>query len=309
MQAARTTHHPSDFRPPESEVERSGAESLGEYRLFQRLGAGGVGTVHAAIDVRTGVRCAIKRARQESLEYTATIRREGETLSLLAHDGVVRLRECGPEDGASWFAMELLEGSTLRALMEGIWTPSSPAESGVLRAGTVTTARRAHVSEHFVKAAVGVVTALCAPLAYVHARGFVHADVKPENVMVCDDGRVVLFDFGAAQPAPDAGGNAQISWDAFGTWSYMAPECRNGSTFTNAADVYALGSILHEFLTGYTPAERLLARGLHAGPAVLPGVGRDLIELARRSTVLDPERRPELASFARELSHLGTQLR
>jgi serine/threonine protein kinase len=282
-------------QPVDSAVSNRDGVRLGlaSYRLGETVGTGGVGVVRRAIDLRTGERCAIKIARQAGAEYGDTIAREVSWLKHLEHPGIVRLRDHCVDGPTPWYAMELLDGATLREAMEGIWCRIGPAQSELLTRNGHGTHRR--IGARFLAEAVHVVEELCRTLSYLHGRGLVHADVKPENVFLCNDGRVVLLDFGAAQPNHLPGLVAQGDWVTFGTWTYMAPECRSGAPFDHRADVYAVGCILHEFAIGRTPLEYAFRRKRPEASAAPPmdHVPGALSDLIGRLTAFEARLRPD----------------
>ncbi len=248
-----------------------------------------------------GVQSRIER--DQSSTFRETIAREVMLLGRLRHGGVVRLYEHSVADDSPWYAMELLEGASLRHFMETRWVDAEPVESSVHARRRNADETRSAVRVDALAAALHVIERLCLPLGYLHAQGFVHADVKPENVFVCDDGRVVLLDFGAAKPLDQGLADGEGDFSTFGTWTYMAPECRVGSDFDHRVDAYAVGCILYEFVMGYTPTEHALVRRapeleLQRALGDLPAGLRRLI---RALTASDPSDRPELATCAAEL--------
>jgi serine/threonine protein kinase len=222
------------------------------------------------VDTRTGAAFAVKTPRFDTPQHRAALRREAEVLEHLSHPGVVRF--CGYSAlDVPWCAMELLEGTSLRALVG--WSRAYDGHGCMDLSRVVCIARR-----------------LGEALAHVHRVGFIHCDVKPENVFVCEGDRVVLLDFGAARRLDEAMSRCDEEWAAFGTWAYMAPECRVGAAYDHRADIYAFGCILTELLTGAATTERLPHEKWMNSPGTsnVPGA---LPELVETLTSFDPDRR------------------
>ncbi len=208
-----------------------GTVVLGRYSLVERIGAGGFGTVWLAHDERLDRPVAVKLI---PLGGGAAVRAEREALAAarLSHPAVVALYEAGRDDEAVYLVTELVRGSTLGDLLE----------SGAL-------------SDHDVLL-IGM--ALCDALAHAHARGVIHRDVKPGNVLVpeagADGGVAKLTDFGIARMAGDDA--LTMTGDVVGTLAYMAPEQAEGRGATAASDLYALGLVLYEAFAGVNPVRQ-----------------------------------------------------
>ncbi len=206
-------------------------QRVGRYVILDRIGEGGMGVVYAAYDGELDRRIALKVLapwRQRSHPGAAAgLLREAQALARLAHPHVVAVHDAGLVDGDAFVAMEYVAGSDLRA-----WLGAAPR------------ARDAIVAV-FVQAGRG--------LAAAHAAGIVHRDFKPANVLVGDDGRVRVVDFGlAADPAAPG----DPAGDVAGTPAYMAPEQARGEAPSPLADQYSFGASLHEALTGQRPGAR-----------------------------------------------------
>jgi eukaryotic-like serine/threonine-protein kinase len=217
-------------RQPDT-LETTGREAplvLGRYRLGARLGGGGFGTVWEAHDERLDRRVAIKRIPLDGGENPRA-EREALAAARLQHPAIVALYEAGHDDEAWWLVSELVHGRTLGELERD----GALSDLDVVRVGLE----------------------LCDALTHAHARGVVHRDVKPGNVMVADDGSAKLTDFGIARLLDldlDAGALTRTG-DVVGTIAYMAPEQAEGRRVTAAADLYALALVLYEALTGTNP--------------------------------------------------------
>ncbi|HEX8123518.1 MAG TPA: serine/threonine-protein kinase [Solirubrobacteraceae bacterium] len=227
-----------------TEVEPRGELVLDRYRLLRRLGAGGFGTVWLAHDERLDRPVAVKKVPLEGGE-SPRAEREARSAARLAHPGIVALYEAGRDDEAYYLVSELVRGSTLGELeREG-----ALSDRDVVRIGA----------------------ALCDALDHAHARGVIHRDVKPANVMVAEDGGgPKLTDFGIARLA-DAAALTRTG-DVIGTIAYMAPEQAEGRRVTGAADLYALALVLYEALSGTNPvrAEGAAATARRVGMRIPP---------------------------------------
>jgi hypothetical protein len=265
---------------------------LGPYRIRSRLGRGGMGTVYEAEDTATGRLVAVKTLAAHLGDDAGLRRRfsgEIDTLKALRHPGIVRLLAFGEDDGAPFFAMELVRGRSLEDL---------------LRSG-----RRFSWRE-----TVGVGLEIVRALKSAHDHGVVHRDLKPANLLLLDepaDGATVkLADFGIARLFGDAG--QTLAGTVVGTAEYMAPEQAAGKAVDHRADLYALGLVLFAMLTGKPPFHgsdvvNVLDRQRRESPprlaAVLPGVPPELDDLVARLLAKDPARRPANAlSVGRLLS-------
>ncbi len=250
----------------------------GRFELLALLGEGGMGAVWRARDRELDELVALKLIRPELAADGAMVARFRSEVKLarrVTHRHVARIFEVGTLDGEAYFTMELVEG---------------PSLAQRLRAG-----RRPW------RDAVEVAHALALALEAAHAAGVIHRDVKPDNVLLEDGGRVVLTDFGIAAARASAGGGLA------GTPAYMAPEQLAGDPPTAAVDVYALGVVLHEMLTGLPAWRGHLAELLAAKQACealevgLPEIDPALADVVRRATARDPARRIRSASELRGL--------
>ena len=196
--------------------------AVGRFELRRRIGRGGLGTVYAAWDPTLAREVALKVVRPDRAGGTGRMLEEAQAMARLSHPNVVAIHEAGEHDDDVFLAMELVRGSTLRQ-----WLAAS-------------TRTPPEVLEAFERAAKG--------LAAAHEAGLVHRDFKPDNVLVRDDGRVQVADFGLAATLDD-----DAAEGASGTLPYMAPEQHAGERVGPAADQYALSVALFEALTGEHP--------------------------------------------------------
>jgi serine/threonine-protein kinase len=208
---------------------------LSHFRVLERIGAGGMGVVYRGVDTRLGRPVALKVLQPEALSDPARrqrFRREARAASALNHPGIVTVYEVGSEGEVDFIAMELVEGRRLREILRA--GPLPPAEALKLAAETA------------------------AALAAAHEKGVVHRDLKPENLIVTPDARVKILDFGlAGLVRDDDAGSEAPTYSAvtrpgtvMGSAGYMAPEQVRGERADARADVFALGAVLCEMLTG-----------------------------------------------------------
>ena len=239
----------------------------GRYRLGDRLGGGAVADVFRAIDERLHRPVAVKLFRGDAAEELQRHEAEMRTLARLDHPSLVTVYDAGDDDGQPYLVMQLVEGDTLaQELARGPLEPERTARYGA---------------------------ALADALAYVHAQGFVHRDVKPANVLIAGDGRVHLADFGIARLVDSA--HVTRTGDVLGTPAYFAPEQVSGQPVGSAADVYALGVMVLECLTGKrpfegTPMEVAMAR-VHRDPELPATLPVDWRNLLAAMTARDPAQR------------------
>lgn len=185
--------------------------------------------VYRGQDLRTRQEIAVKTLRleyQRDPEIRARFRREARLIAFLAHPNVIRVVDFVDDRGTSWVVLEHVPGRSLQEVI---------ATSGPLSLDEV----------------ANILDQAASALSHLHGRGLVHLDVKPQNLMLSANGNLKLIDFGLAQPA--GGPQATISGRTFGTVGYLAPEQLRGETVAASADVYALGSVAYELLTGVPP--------------------------------------------------------
>jgi serine/threonine protein kinase/tetratricopeptide (TPR) repeat protein len=242
----------------------------GRYELMAMLGEGGMGTVYRARDVELDEEVALKMLRKELVDtpgMLARFRREAKLARRVTHKNVARTFDIGEHEGEKFLTMEFVDGESLASLA---------ARRGRLSVSEVT---------HIVKE-------ICAGMTAAHAASVVHRDLKPDNVLVAKDGRVVVTDFGIAHAAAGATGVAKTMGGIVGTPAYMAPEQVEGGADVDArADIYALGAMAYELLTGHRawPGDAAFvvaaARLLHPPPdprAVFPSLSAAVSEVVMR---------------------------
>jgi eukaryotic-like serine/threonine-protein kinase len=228
----------------------------GRYRVLRRLGRGGMADVYLAEDEELGRRVAIKILNDRHAaddQFVERFRREATNAAGLSHPNIVAIYDRGEAEGTYYIAMEYLEGSTLKEIV---------TERGPLP----------------VDEAIGFARDLLEALRFAHRKGLVHRDIKPHNVICDADGRVKVTDFGIARA-----GASQMTeaGSIIGTAQYLSPEQARGGVIDHRSDLYSVGVVLYELLTG-----------------TVPFVGDTPVEIAMKhlSSVPDPPsaRRPEL---------------
>jgi tetratricopeptide (TPR) repeat protein len=285
------------FKAPETTRKSSTDEAwpaLPGHEVRAVLGRGGVGVVYRATHVKLHRDVAVKMLRSgesASSDERARFLREAEAVASLRHPNIVQVHDFGELVGRSYLTMELVEGGSLAQKLAGEPQPASAACTWLI--------------------------VLAEAVQVAHEGGIVHRDLKPSNVLVTLDGTLKIADFGLARRL-DGGGSLTASGVGVGTPSYMAPEQVTGSTgaIGIAADVYALGAILYEMLTGRPPfrAGSALATQLQVlkdepvPPSRLnPKVPRDLETICAQCLHKDPARRyasaAALAADLRRFQH------
>ena len=293
--------------------------SDGRFELLETLGEGGMGVVYRALDRERGVQVAIKKLRGATPEGVVRFKTEFRALRDIRHPNLVELGELFESEGTWAFTMELVRGLPLLAWARGIddsesTDPELTVDEGPRPTDVVTAvhdnlaaavdtsdvrARPARVDEaRLRKAFAGLASALAA----LHAAGKVHRDVKPSNVLVDDQGRTVLLDFGVV--AELGRGQAVDDKLIIGTVSYMAPEQARGEAVGPAADWYAFGVVLYEALAGRLPLaastrELLVLKQHTPAPELTRFVDAppDLAALCMRLLERDPPLRPSEAEI------------
>jgi serine/threonine protein kinase/tetratricopeptide (TPR) repeat protein len=238
-----------------------GRTTLGAYRILEKIGAGGMGTVYLAKDARLGRRVALKLLPAHFARDEELVRRfelEARAASALNHPNILTVHDIGEAEGRIFIVTEFVEGRTLR---ERLWEGRFTA-----------------------RGALDVCAQVAGALQKAHAGGIIHRDVKPENIMVDDEGHVKVLDFGIAKqfapmPAVDteAPTSARVntaSGVVLGTTTYMSPEQVRGGELDGRTDVWSLGCVLYEMLAGRPPFEEknfgdLVVAILHGTPPPL----------------------------------------
>ena len=258
----------------------------GRYRLGEQIGAGGMARVYRADDTRLDRPVAIKVLSQQYAEdpsFVDRFRREAQTAAKLNHPNVVGVYDNGAEDGTNYIVMEFVEGRTLAEFLAG--------------GGRLSPTRAVEVSE-----------AVCRALSYAHDRGVVHRDIKPGNVMVTRDGQVKVMDFGIARLSTTAETIAQTA-AVLGTAAYLSPEQAQGERVDGRSDIYSLGCVLYELLTGSPPfpgdsAMAVAMKHISEAPPVPslrnPDITPQMDAVVMKAMAKNPENRYQTAEEFRE---------
>ena len=273
-------------------------KTLSHYRIERRLGAGGMGEVFLAHDLALGRAAAVK-VLASSLTDAARARlfREAQACARLQHPAIATFFESGESEGVAFLAMEFVKGETLRDRLRRGALPFPQAQS--------------------------VIASLLEALVHAHAAGVLHRDIKPENVMITGDHLGKLLDFGIAQLHEEEQVGSEEKTEValteagavIGTLGYMSPEQLRGKPLDERSDLFSLGAVFYETISGRpafpgdNPADRIAANlsAEYETLAVGGGVPAEAAVVLARAMACDPERRyPSAAAFLADLRALGT---
>jgi len=259
----------------------------GRYRVGPRIARGGMATVYEALDLRLDRVCALKIMHAglgDDHDFASRFVREARSAARLSHPNVVNVFDQGDDDGTLFLAMEYIPGHTLRDLIRKE-APMAPAK------------------------ALALLDPVLSALSAAHAAGLIHRDVKPENVLLADDGRVKVADFGLARAITAETQHTATGGVLIGTVSYLSPELVVDGRADARSDVYAAGVVLYEMLTGRKPHEgespiQVAYKHVHedvpAPSGEIPGLPPYVDALVARATARDRDLRP---ADARVLLH------
>jgi eukaryotic-like serine/threonine-protein kinase len=258
-------------------------QQVASYKVESLISIGGMGEVYRARDA-AGKPVALKILRRHLIANAHAVDRfetEARAASALCHPNIVTVYEFGKSDSGLFIAMEWLDGSTIRTIMDAA---TIDIQDAIDWAG-----QGAHA------------------LAAAHAAGILHRDIKPENIVLCRDGVLKILDFGLARDGrpglepSSIGASGTISGSLSGTLSYMPPEIFRGEAATSASDVFSLGAFFYELFTskhpfaGATPLDVLEAIESRAVPSpgsLRDGVPREVDQIVLRMLDREPDRRP-----------------
>ena len=256
----------------------------GRYRLVELLGQGGMATVYRATDTQLGRDVAVKLLRPEYLrdpDFSSRFRFEARSAASLSHPNIVGVHDYGEDPDGPFIVMELVDGEDL---------------ASILRANGALPPRQA----------ARIASAVARALAAAHAKGIVHRDVKPGNVVIGRDGQVKVTDFGIARAVAESA--LTLPGTALGSVHYFSPEQARGEATTASGDIFSLGIVLFEMLTGQRPWEgdsaAAVAIARLSGPTpdprtFRPSVPEGLAAIVQRALALEPANRwSSAASFA-----------
>ncbi len=265
----------------------------GRYLVGPKIARGGMATVYEATDLRLDRTVAVKVMHEglaDDEEFVGRFQREARSAARLAHHNVVAVFDTGDDHGTLFLVMEYVPGLTLRDLIRKE-APMSPAK------------------------ALAVIEPVLSALAAAHNAGILHRDVKPENVLLADDGRVKVADFGLARAINSETQHTGTGGILIGTVSYLSPELVVNGKADARADVYAAGVLIYEMLTGHKPhqadspiqvAYMHVHEDIPAPSASTPGIPPYVDALVARATARDTAMRP---ADARVLLHQVRRVR
>ncbi|SBS78004.1 Serine/threonine-protein kinase PknL [uncultured Mycobacterium sp.] len=266
----------------------------GRYRVDAKIATGGMSTVYRGLDVRLDRPVALKvmdaRYAGDS-QFLTRFQREARAVARLKDPGLVAVYDQGLDGSHPFLVMELVEGGTLRELLR----------------------ERGPMPPH---AAAAVLRPVLGGLATAHHAGLVHRDVKPENVLISDDGEVKLVDFGLVRAVAEAGITSTSV--ILGTAAYLSPEQVSSGAADARSDVYAVGVLAYELLTGTTPftgdnpltvAYQRMDNDVPLPSTVISGVPRQFDEFIARATARNPDERfVDAEEMAEDLDAIGQEL-
>ncbi len=266
MQAAMDSDHPPT---PELMSPETLARLFPEYEIHELLGRGGMGAVYRVRHKKLAREVALKVLLPnlaDDPEFAARFTREARAMARLDHPNVVGVHDFGEREGLFYLMMEYVDGSNLRELIDG---------------GTLTA-----------RDALKIVPQICDALQFAHERRIVHRDVKPENILVDEDLRVRIADFGLSKLLGEGGDKVVLTRteQIFGTPQYMAPEqMKMTAEVDHRADIYSLGVVLYEMLTGDLPIGRF------AVPSEKGDASESMDEVVLKSLANEPDQRYQSA--------------
>ena len=202
------------------------------YEIGQMIGTGGMADVYIGEDQRLSRKVAVKVLRSDLARdpsFLARFRKEALAAAGLNHPGIVAVYDSGEEGANSYIVMELVNGHTLREEL------ANPAQLSVERS-------------------LEIIEGVLDALSYSHQNGIIHRDIKPGNIMLTEFGDVKVMDFGIARAMDDIGATMTSTWNVVGTAQYLSPEQATGEASDLRSDIYSVGCLLYELVTGQPPS-------------------------------------------------------
>ena len=253
----------------------------GRYRLVELLGQGGMATIFRAHDTQLGRDVAVKLLRPEygrDPDFIARFRMEAQAVASLNSPNIVAVHDFGMDPAGPFIVMDFVDGEDLATFLR--------------RTGPLPPAQSARIAAEVGRA-----------LAAAHARGIIHRDIKPGNILLAHDGRVQVTDFGIARAIAEA--QMTLAGTTLGSVQYMSPEQARGETATERSDIYSLGVVLFEMLAGHRPFEGDSAASIAMARLIPPvpmpsayraGIPPVLEAICRKAMAIDPSERFQSAN-------------
>ena len=272
----------------------NGTEIAERYRVVSRLGSGGMADVYLADDLQLGRQVAVKllhRRFASDPDFVERFRREAQAAAGLQHPNIVSVYDRGEWDGIAYISMEYLAGRTLKEMIR----QEAPIEP---------------------RRAVSIASQIANGARFAHRGGVIHRDLKPQNVMIGDDDRAVVTDFGIARAG--AAGVTEVG-SVMGSAHYVSPEQAQGAEVSATSDVYSVGVVLYEMLTGKVPfdadspvaiAMKHVTEQPQPPSALVPGIPPDLDAVVLWALRKAPDDRPQSADeLIQSLDAIGERMR
>jgi serine/threonine-protein kinase len=252
------------------------------YALGEMIGTGGMADVYIGDDTRLNRKVAIKVLRRDLARdpsFVARFKKEALAAGGLNHPGIVAVYDSGDENDSPYIVMELISGQTLRQVMQ----------QGLIPQGR----------------AIEIIEGILQALEYSHKESIVHRDIKPGNIMITDSGDIKVMDFGIARATDDIGATMTNTWNVIGTAQYLSPEQATGELADGRSDLYSLGCLMYELLTGRPPftgdtpvsiAYQHVSSPITPASQVKPGLSTDIDRMLEVVLSKDPNNRYQDAS-------------